>query len=291
MKIWKVLLKAKRLGAVGACVLVLVAIAMGMASNGSAHFTDGKSYDWPAGKRALTYRIDSTLADPWPTWIAEAVKRVNDGNTGWTLTPVTTGGDIVFKMEAIKDCHGGAYCATTFTTTEKITIESAEIIFDNDAGKTPGGWATADPVAGKAYDPVGVAMHEITHALRLDHYEDATSDIENPQDPSDHTSVLTPKDISELKKAAETGVTKNCRVNTVEEPYSCGDFGVYVICSTETPTIGGIAELPDMADSAARTGESSASLGTSAYAAIGGLAAGLVALGGGGWYVRRRWLK
>jgi hypothetical protein len=257
------------------CLLVLVAIAMGMAPNASAHFTDGKSYDWAAGKRTLTYRIDSSLTDMWPTWIAWAVLLINNADTGWTLNPVTTGGDIVFKMAAIDDCHGGAYAKIKFTTTAKTTIQSAEIVFDNDAAKTPGGWEIFDPAAGKAYDPIGVAMHEITHALRLDHYPDATSDIENPQNPGDHTSDLTPTDKAELQKAAETGVTKNCRVTTIEEP-NCVDFDVLVTCS-----VGGIAELPEV----------SGSSGPNYIALAGGLAAALLALTAGGWYARRRWLS
>ena len=56
----------------------------------------------------------------------------------------------------------------------------------------------------------------------------------------------------------------------------------YVFSSPPLPPVGGVAELPDVAQS----GDSSAAT----YAALaGGLAAALVALTAGAWYARRRW--
>jgi hypothetical protein len=54
------------------------------------------------------------------------------------------------------------------------------------------------------------------------------------------------------------------------------------ITTTPSPTpVGGIAELPDVSESAARS-----------YVALAGLAAAaLVALSAGAWYARRRWLS
>jgi len=54
--------------------------------------------------------------------------------------------------------------------------------------------------------------------------------------------------------------------------------------------IGGIAEAPDADASALEATASGGSSGTT-YAAIAGIAAGLVVLGAGGWYARRRWLS
>ena len=61
-----------------------------------------------------------------------------------------------------------------------------------------------------------------------------------------------------------------------------GDDTVSVIEDTPAIPVGGIAEAPDVAGSAA--GSSSPP-----YAALAGAAAGVVALAAGGWYARRRW--
>ena len=54
------------------------------------------------------------------------------------------------------------------------------------------------------------------------------------------------------------------------------------------PVVGGIAELPDVAQAPAS--HSAPSTGT--YAALaGGLAAAVLALGAGAWYARRRWVR
>jgi hypothetical protein len=59
-------------------------------------------------------------------------------------------------------------------------------------------------------------------------------------------------------------------------------------CSCNKMSVGGIAELPQVARAPARASASS----DRPYAALaGGLAAGVLALGAGGWYARRRWLK
>jgi hypothetical protein len=50
--------------------------------------------------------------------------------------------------------------------------------------------------------------------------------------------------------------------------------------STPYPPVGGIAALPDASDSSGRN-----------YVALGALAAALAALGAGGWYARRRWVR
>jgi len=54
--------------------------------------------------------------------------------------------------------------------------------------------------------------------------------------------------------------------------------------------IGGIAEAPDADASSLEATTSGGSSGTT-YAAIAGIAAGVVLLGAGGWYARRRWLS
>jgi hypothetical protein len=52
-------------------------------------------------------------------------------------------------------------------------------------------------------------------------------------------------------------------------------FGLSIVSA-----VGGLAQLPEVSDSSGRN-----------YGALAGLAAAaLVALGAGGWYVRRRWL-
>jgi len=55
-------------------------------------------------------------------------------------------------------------------------------------------------------------------------------------------------------------------------------------------SIGGIAEAPD-ADASALEATTSGGSSTTIYAVIAGIAAGLVVLGAGGWYARRRWLS
>lgn len=61
-----------------------------------------------------------------------------------------------------------------------------------------------------------------------------------------------------------------------------------------TTNIGGIAELPQIAQSPGEAGAPAEGSGWSAgnYAALaGGLAAGAAAIAAGGWYARRRWLR
>jgi hypothetical protein len=55
--------------------------------------------------------------------------------------------------------------------------------------------------------------------------------------------------------------------------------------------VGGIQALPDTAESAPATAESSGGASSATYAAIGGVAVALVVVGAGGWYARRRWLS
>jgi len=62
------------------------------------------------------------------------------------------------------------------------------------------------------------------------------------------------------------------------------------VLKTVVTGVGGIQNLPDIAESAAAA-ESSGGSSSLPYAAIAGVAAGLVVLGAGGWYARRRWLS
>jgi hypothetical protein len=54
--------------------------------------------------------------------------------------------------------------------------------------------------------------------------------------------------------------------------------------------IGGIAEAPD-ADASSLEATASGGSSTTTYAVIASIAAGIVLLGAGGWYARRRWLS
>ena len=84
---------------------------------------------------------------------------------------------------------------------------------------------------------------------------------------------------------------------------SDGDVEITVLTSTASDwnvgaasAVGGIAELPDVAASGAQPldappGGSGWSAGTYAALAAGGLAAAVLALAGGVWYARRRWLR
>ena len=70
------------------------------------------------------------------------------------------------------------------------------------------------------------------------------------------------------------------------------EFETFMATVTEMPISapGGIAEAPDVDASALEATTSGGSSGTT-YAVIAGIAAGVVLLGAGGWYARRRWLS
>jgi alpha-tubulin suppressor-like RCC1 family protein len=113
----------------------------------------------------------------------------------------------------------------------------------------------------------------------------------------------TPVDVSGLTSgvaAVAGGVAYTCAVTTagglkcwgVNAYGQLGDGGnqrttpVWVVGFS--PSVGGIAELPDVAQSPASQSGSSAG----SYAALaGGLAAAVLALTAGAWYARRRWMR
>ena len=118
------------------------------------------------------------------------------------------------------------------------------------------------------------------------------------KDDANHDGVVTAKEAEDYAHNRTAGAAPKCD----DDPEECPEGG----CSTEStydgpvppdidacpteygpvrnngcPTVGGLAELPDVA------GDSGSSAGT--YAALaGGLAAAVLALGAGAWYTRRR---
>ena len=92
-----------------------------------------------------------------------------------------------------------------------------------------------------------------------------------------HGSTTTNDDVTGtwLYPGAVTG--PNVTATTTDASGNTSEFSAPVAYSPPVP-VGGIAELPDVSESAGRN-----------YVALGGLVAALVALGAGGRYARRRW--
>jgi hypothetical protein len=163
------------------------------------------TWDWKNSKRSLTVSFDSSVTAGWKPWIRDAIKNWNDANTGWTLTEVSSGGDIKIELGEWDSSEGSDKGPAQTTWDDKVNgiTTSRTISFDKTPEKAKGGWSTS---GSDAYDPVHVGKHELGHCLRLSHSSGATDQM-NVYEPGHHDHTVSAED----KQEAKDSVTKPLR--------------------------------------------------------------------------------
>jgi hypothetical protein len=214
-------LSSRRDRRIAVCLLSMT-LFVALCATVSAEF-QGES-DWENHKRTIRYKFDESVTEQWKKWVTEAIKNWNDvkDETGWEFVEAgkDEAADLDIKLENIpaNKKRGGACINTEFN---KEVIKKLTITIDSDVtdetwpdGEKPeggqNGWGTT---GSKTLDPILVIMHELTHAMRLDHGDGQdTGNVEEPITPGNHDSPKDRKpsenDISEAKKAADDKTTK-----------------------------------------------------------------------------------
>ncbi len=178
------------------------------------------------GRTVDVQALTSGLSPSFATWLTEAVNNINEANTGWTFTPSALTFPpcqvLIAMADFSEDNHNGGVSTPVDTNGDgkadlvRIVIdESLENTLENlpeDQDTQDGnrdGWSTVSTDT-KTRDPVGVLMHELTHALRLDHHPDSKhsdttdNDISDPRPIGDHNTTLSEEDLKEMRDSAGT---------------------------------------------------------------------------------------
>jgi len=163
------------------------------------------------------------LPPSFAIWLTEAVEKLNKANTGWKLVPSNATFppcQILITIADITESRFGGGHATPSDTNGDGKADITKITIDQNledtlknlpegqdtADKTRDGWSTQGGEATR--DPVGVFMHELTHAMRLRHHTDSNhsdtrdSDVSDPRQVGDHNTTLSAEDLKELREAA-----------------------------------------------------------------------------------------
>lgn len=165
------------------------------------------------------------LPPNWAVWLTEAVNNLNNANTGWRLVPSNATFPpcqvLILLGDISETTHGGGV-STPRDTNGDGKADLNRIVIDQNLEETlknvgenqdsqdgdRDGWST---IAGEpTRNPIGALMHELTHAMRLDHHPDSShsdtsdNDISDPRKPGDHDISLSEEDINELRQSAGT---------------------------------------------------------------------------------------
>ncbi len=187
------------------------------AGNAVRYTEQGRSVDVTA--------VSQGLPPSWAGWLTEAVDNLNKANTGWTLVPSNLTFPpcqvLIALADISEDTHGGGV-ATPVDTGGDGKADIVRIVIDESLENTSenvgdgvdtadgnhDGWST---IAGEGTrNPIGTLMHELTHAMRLDHHPDSKhsdksdADISDPRQPGDHDTNLSDEDLNELRQSAGT---------------------------------------------------------------------------------------
>lgn len=214
-----------------AAVLCLPAAALADAFRG---------FDWNTlangdERSVLNYGVDAAAAgqglpqgQTWLQHLGAAAVLWNAANTGWTLRPTNPGqpnqgavnADTQIRLViANHNAGGGAFLDGVFDVARPATVcdqaswpargrtGQALLCFDptplsNVAVGVGVNWALQ---GANALDPVGVLVHELSHAMRMTHPGRGAANRTDPINPGDHGAVLTALDIAEARAAVAAG--------------------------------------------------------------------------------------
>lgn len=185
------------------------------------HYCAGVAVDFEDdGETVDVKKVSQGLPLSWAGWLSEAVDAINNANTGWTLIPSKLSFppcQILISLADIGEANYGGGVSTPVDLNGDGNIDLTRVTIDKNlegvlenlpegqdtTDGTRDGWSTANGEATR--DPMGVLMHELLHALRLDHHPDSKqndasdSDISDPRKPGDHSVSLSDEDLNELR--------------------------------------------------------------------------------------------
>lgn len=187
-------------------------------SAGPAIATVDSSFDWHLvggqPKRTLHYcfepgSVPSTPPSPWIGWVREAAQNWNNAGTGWTFEEQASYPcQVNIRLADISESTTGGAMTSGF---HQGRVNSLTITFDSNL-ENSAGWRHPGTPGDNYRDPVGVAKHELSHALRIDHNPDydpsaATDpDIADPRKAGDHNTTLSEHDRQEARDAATSTI-------------------------------------------------------------------------------------
>jgi len=188
------------------------------------HYCAGVAHSVTENNRSVDVRsLTQGLPEQWAGWLSEAVDALNAANTGWQLIPSRLSFPPCQVLIALADIsentHGGGV-ATPRDTDGDGKANLVRIVIDTNledtvknlpegqdtSDGTQDGWGTKDGEMTK--NPMGTLIHELTHAMRLDHHPDSShadksdGDISDPRKPGDHQVSLSNEDLKELRSSS-----------------------------------------------------------------------------------------
>ena len=185
------------------------------------HYCAGVAVDFEDdGETVDVKKVSQGLPLSWAGWLSEAVDTINNANTGWTLIPSRLSFppcQILISLADISEANYGGGVSTPVDLDGDGNIDLTRVTIDKNLegvlenlpesqDTTDGsrdGWSTTNGEATR--NPMGVLMHELLHALRLDHHADSKqndasdNDISDPRQPGDHKVSLSDEDLNELR--------------------------------------------------------------------------------------------
>ena len=197
-------------------------------------------WDWSTQKRTLLYRYAVDVPAQWQTWFDSAISNWNTGlgtvGSPWTLGKSLTGPDYDVFVK-VTDISPGGVCgqshACTIWTSQDATslgVLQRAIIIDSDpsewancADGTNWVWSTTNIAGMSTRDPIRVAMHEISHTMRMTHGTHLPgSVIHYPTSCNDHNVTPAADDLTNAQATAKLDWTK-CTVPIAAVPDGLSD--------------------------------------------------------------------
>lgn len=188
------------------------------------HYCAGVAVRYSENDRTIDVsKVQQGLPPSWAGWLTEAVDNLNKANTGWELVPSNLSFPPCQVLISLADINEGTFGggdATPSDLTGNGKVDLVRIVIDetledtsenlpDDQDTADGnrdGWSTIQ--GENTRDPIGVLMHELTHAMRLDHHPDSKhsdksdGDISDPRQPGDHNTNLSEEDLKELRESS-----------------------------------------------------------------------------------------
>jgi len=200
-----------------AAVLLSVAVI-----EASAHFY-GNLGDYAYARRRLCYEVSEEMANNtnWRSWVRQAFDNWNavSSQTGWSFRPCAPGERPNIRIGFADKTADGTSASSEFgvgqgsTSNEEFHIYILRKVSGLDAnGKISGGLDGWGDKGATTLDPIFVIMHEITHAMRLDHKPSdgwSKGDFEKPIPVGTHANPKpSADDITQASTSAQNGKLK-----------------------------------------------------------------------------------